>query len=230
MSFLHPGIRAVFFDAVGTLLFPVPSAPQVYASVARRHGLVVSPADVHRRFVAAFRAEEEADQLAGWVTTEVREVARWRRIVSDALPGVTDPVACFRELFEHFARPNAWRVNPDAPDVFRTLQDRDLVLGLASNYDARLWSVIDGHPGLDPLRSRVLVSAAVGHRKPSARFFAEVVRAAGTNPSAVLLVGDDLGNDYEGARAAGLAAVLLDEQDRYPGVPQRIRSIRELIA
>ena len=35
---VHPGIRAVFFDAVGTLLFPWPAAPVVYAGTALRHG------------------------------------------------------------------------------------------------------------------------------------------------------------------------------------------------
>ena len=35
---LPDGTRAVFFDAVGTLLFPQPTAPTVYAEVARFDG------------------------------------------------------------------------------------------------------------------------------------------------------------------------------------------------
>jgi putative hydrolase of the HAD superfamily len=45
----------------------------------------------------------------------------------------------------------------------------------------------------------------------------------------VLFVGDDLGNDYEGATAAGLPALLLDPQGRYPHVPHRIASLAELV-
>src|SRR4051812_41464253 len=128
-TFVHGGIRAVFFDAVGTLLFPEPSAPVVYAEVAGRHGLVVEPDEILRRFVAAFRAEEEADRMAGWVTDEERELARWRRIVAETLPGLPNSDAAFRELFEHFAKPSAWRVHPDAATVFRELQNRGLTLG-----------------------------------------------------------------------------------------------------
>lgn len=227
--YLHPGMRAVFFDAVGTLLFPDPVAAVAYAEVARRYGLVVQPEELLPRFVAAFRAEEEADRRAGWATDERREEARWRRIVADSLPGVADPDACFRELFDHFARPGGWRVNPDAVALILRLRERGLTLGIASNFDARLWSVLAGFPELASLRDRVVVSAAVGHRKPSPLFFAEVVRVAGLDPSEVLLVGDDRGNDYEGASAAGLAAVLLDPRDRHPDVPHRVRSLADLL-
>ena len=102
-----PGVRAAFFDAVGTLIFPDPSAPVIYSQVARRQELNLSPEDVRARFMAAYQAEEVADRLSGWVTSEEREVSRWRRIVSETLAGVVDPDACFRELFEHFSRPTS---------------------------------------------------------------------------------------------------------------------------
>ena len=40
------GVRAVFFDAVGTLLFPEPPAVEVYARTAARHGLVIAVSEV----------------------------------------------------------------------------------------------------------------------------------------------------------------------------------------
>jgi putative hydrolase of the HAD superfamily len=226
---LHAGIRAVYFDAVGTLLFPDPGALTIYAETARRYGLDLSPDEVRTRFIAAYRLEEDADRAAGWVTSEDREQVRWHRIVTASLAGVPDPDACFRHLFDHFSRPQSWRLNPDAEHVIAALRDRGLVLGLGTNYDARIWPVLAGFPALDPLRGRVLVSAAVGHRKPGAGFFREVVRSAGCSAEEVLFVGDDLGNDYEGALAAGLAAVLYDPDGRYPAVPHRITRLGELL-
>jgi len=222
-------VRAVFFDAVGTLLFPDPPAPLIYAEAARRQGLTISAEDVRSRFLAAFRAEEAADRLAGWVTSEAREVARWQRIVAESLPGVPDPDGCFRELFDHFARPVAWRVDPHAEAVFAKLLVSGLVLGIGSNYDSRLNSVLEGFPDLAPMRGRVAVSAAVGFRKPAREFFREVVRLACCEPWEVLFVGDDLDNDYEGATAAGLHAVLLDERGRHSTVANRVPSLVELL-
>ncbi len=215
-------IRAVFFDAVGTLIHPTPSAPEMYAEVATRFGLTLPAAEIRTRFLAAFRAEEVADRAANWVTSEAREEARWRRIVADTLVGVADPDACFHTLYEHYAQPVAWAVDPTAAAVFAALRDRGLVLGLASNYDHRLETVIEGHPELLSLRPNVVISSRVGHRKPSPAFFADVLHRVGLSPGEVLLVGDDHENDYQGAKAAGLAALLLDPRNRHPEVEGRI--------
>lgn len=222
------GVRAVFFDAVGTLLFPEPPAAEIYARVAARHGLAISVHEVRARFLDAFRAEEEADRAAGWVTSEEREVQRWRRIVADSLAGVRDFEACFDELFHHFACPDAWRLDPQTASVLDQLRVRGLQVGIGSNYDARLLSVVDGIPSLAPLRDRVVFSARVGCRKPSLRFFREVIRVAGSEPGEILFVGDDVENDFEGAKRAGLKAVLLApraENQKVAGV----RNLRELL-
>jgi putative hydrolase of the HAD superfamily len=226
---IPPETRAVFFDAVGTLLFPEPSALVVYAQVARRAGLELSAAEVRERFLAAYREEEAADRLAGWTTSEQREEARWRRIVTDTLRGVPDPDASFRELYDHFAKPAAWRVDPHAEFLFAKLRDRGLTLGMGSNYDARLWPVLAGFPELAAVRDRVVISAGVGFRKPAAEFFREVARAAGCGPGEVLFVGDDVENDYEGATAAGLRAVLLAPRGAHPRAEHSVGELRQLL-
>lgn len=227
---ITPETRAVVFDAVGTLLFPNPGAPTAYAEAARHAGLDLTPADTRARFVEAYRTQELIDREAGWVTSEGREHDRWRSIVAATLRGVPDPDACFRELFDHFARPTSWRLAADATAIVEQLSQRGLVLGLGSNYDARLWSVLDGFPELAPLRARIVISAAVGFRKPSVKFFGEVVRVMGCEPEQILFVGDDLVNDYTGATEAGLNAVLLDADGRYPGLVNRIKRLTDLVA
>lgn len=219
--------RAVFFDAVGTVLHPVPGAPVVYAAAAARYGLPADPAAILARFRDAYLRQERLDERAGWATSEAREVERWRAIVAETLPGA--PPECFETLYQHFARPDAWRAPPGAAAVFERLRGRGLLLGLASNYDSRLESVLAGRPELAPLRDHVLISSRVGVRKPGPGFFRAVVEAANCRPEEITLVGDDLGNDYEGAAAAGLNAILLDPRERHPDVTPRIASLQELI-
>lgn len=229
MPHITPTTRAVFFDAVGTLIHPRPSAPTVYAAVARRYGLPLTAADVRERFVAAYLKEEAADVASNWATSEARERARWHTIVCDTLVGASDPEACYRELFDHFASPDAWALDPDAGAVLRALAARGLVLGMGSNYDERLWSVLAGFAELELLKGRVLVSSEVGVRKPGSGFFTEVARAAGCAPGEVLFVGDDIDNDYTGATGAGLRAVLLDPHERCPHVPHRAQRLAALL-
>jgi putative hydrolase of the HAD superfamily len=226
MRLIPDGTRAVIFDAVGTVLHPHPGAPVVYAEAAARYGLPADAGVILDRFREAFRLEEVADERAGWVTSEERERARWRAIVRATLPGAPDE--CFDELFHHFARPEAWRVPDDAPALFANLIDRGLTLGLASNYDSRLDSVLAGRPELAPLAGRVVISSRVGVRKPGGGFFERLTALAGCRPHEAVLVGDDYENDYLGATAAGLRAVLLDPRGRYTGVPERIASLADL--
>lgn len=226
---IPPGTRAVFFDAVGTVLFPCPTAPVVYAEVAARAGLRLSPDAVRDRFLDAYRVQEAADRAAGWGTSEERERDRWHTIVTSTLRGVTDPDACFAELYEYFSKPAGWRVGEDAAEVVAALRDRGFVVGMGSNYDARLWSVLDGFPELAPLRERTVVSAAVGFRKPAREFFREVARVAGCDAGQILFVGDDIDNDYIGATAAGLNAVVLDTGRDAPALSNRIIRLGELL-
>lgn len=199
-------VRAVAFDAVGTLLYPHPPGPEVYAAVARRHGSRLTAAEVAPRFCSALLAEDEVDLRLGLRTSEEREIRRWQAVVRAVLTDVADPEACFEQLFRHFAQPAAWRCEPETGRVLRELSQRGLVLALASNYDSRLRSVQAGKPELAPLR-HLVISSEVGWRKPAVEFFEAVCAATGTAPGKTLFVGDHPANDYDGARAAGLQAV-----------------------
>jgi putative hydrolase of the HAD superfamily len=222
------GIRAVFFDAVGTLIHAEPPAHLVYAAVARKHGSRLTAEEIAARFWSAVQRQEEVDRRNGWRTSEPFEVERWRQIVGEVLDDVSDPESCFAELFAHFSRPEAWRCDPDA-DVLDNLASRGWVLGIASNYDHRLRTVVAGHPVLAAVR-HLVISAEVGWRKPAAEFFAALGAVTRLPPAQILYVGDDRVNDYDGARAAGLAALLYDPRNR-EAMPegQRIGNLREVL-
>lgn len=228
MSRFLAGVRAVAFDAVGTLIFPTPGAATVYAEVAARHGLAVNPAEISPKLWQQFRLEEDIDRAAGWVTSERREEDRWRNIVLAALPGATDEL--FRELYSHFARPTSWSVPPDAAERLASLRSRGFLTGMASNYDSRLSAVVNGTPALAPVRDRLVISSLVGVRKPGPAFFSNgVVPAMGVPAGEILFVGDDPENDYLGATAAGMRAVLLDPEGKSPTVRDRVAGLRELL-
>jgi putative hydrolase of the HAD superfamily len=227
LSFPLPAV--VFFDAVGTLLHPEPPAPAVYAAVGRRFGSRLDEAAIRVRFRAAFRRQEEADYAGSLRTDEVREVARWRAIVHEVLDDVSDIETCFQELYAHFARADAWRCEPQTAEAFAALAERGHMLGIASNFDQRLRGLIGHMPALRPVRYLV-ISSEIGWRKPSREFYAVVCRQAVSSPEQVLHIGDDLVNDYEGARAAGLQAVLFAAKER-TSVPAEacINSLSDLL-
>ncbi len=229
LRMVPPGIRGLVFDAIGTLIHPDPPAPVIYARVGQRFGSLFSPAVIGPRFTQAFDQEDRFDHSAGLQTSEAREIERWRHIVARVLDDVSDPAECFGELFAHFGRPQSWRTDPSAALVLSQLAREGYTLGIASNYDRRLRSVVAGLPELAPLQ-HLIISSEVGWRKPAPEFFAAVCRTVGLAPEQILYVGDDRANDYDGAQAAGLRAVLFDlkEREKSPTV-KRIRRLRDLL-
>jgi putative hydrolase of the HAD superfamily len=227
MKRIPEGVRAVFFDAVGTLIHPAPTPADAYHLIGSRYGSRLPLAEVRVRFAAAFRAEEQFDAGRQHRTDEERERQRWRRIVGAILDDVNDPPTCFRDLYEHFARPDAWRSEAGAGELLAALRSAGYVVGVASNFDHRLRDVLAGFVDWPPL-DYVAISSEIGWKKPAAGYFAGLSAMTGLSPAEILLVGDDLDNDFHGARAAGLHALLLDPAERHH-VAECVGTLRDLL-
>lgn len=228
MTRVPAGVRAVFFDAVGTLIHPEPSAGDAYLEIGRRFGTRLSADEVRRRFGAAFAAEEDADAARGHRTDEGRELQRWRSIVSRVLDDVADADGCFRALYDWFAQPSAWRVEPGAGPVLRRLESRGYVVGVASNFDHRLRRVMAGLDEVAWLKLLVISSEA-GWKKPAPGFFDRLCQEVALPSSRILFIGDDLDNDYAGAIACGLPALLFDPRARSGlSADKRLASLADL--
>jgi len=229
-------IRWIAFDAVGTLIRPEPSVAAVYHGAGTRYGSRLSLEAVASRFGQSFArldrdeilpcgCPQEANPLH---TCETRERLRWRTIVDDVLDDVTSREACFAELFAHFGQPSAWRCFSDVEQTLVFLREAGFRLAVSSNFDARLHSVMDGLPALQPIELRV-VSSQVGHRKPSADFFQSLLAAADCSPAEMIFIGDDPQNDVAAARAAGIASWRIDRTTG-PRENHELRSLDEIVA
>ena len=217
---LH-GVRWVLFDAVGTLNYPDPPVAEVYFGAARQFGSSLCVSEIETRFSGALLAEQRAasGKLERPPTSEIQERERWRRIVAGVIDDVLRPEELFAQLWEHFSRSEHWGVYTDVSPALEALVDSGVRVGIASNFDARLRSVVAGLPGLQPIE-RFFVSSEIGFVKPDPRFFAAVQERLGATGSEIMLAGDDEVNDIAGAAAAGWRSVFLDRGGRLrvPGV------------
>jgi putative hydrolase of the HAD superfamily len=194
--------RAIFFDVGGTLIRPYPSVGAVYVSVARRHEINRTTDEME----GAFRQS--------WATLKrprltVSRKEWWRELVFRVLGQENE--ACFEELFETFARPDAWQVFPDVEDTLREARARGLHVGVISNWDDRLRKLLDGLR-LAPHLDFMTISCEVGVEKPNSEIFLAALRAAGVTASEAIHVGDCYEEDVRGAEEVGMSAVLLDRQ------------------
>jgi putative hydrolase of the HAD superfamily len=221
-------IRAIVYDAVGTLIHVKPSVAALYVEVARRHGGRLDEAEVRRRFSRAFARQEQIDRDRAWRTDEARERERWQDIVAEVLDDTSNPCACFEMLWHTFSKPDAWTVDTDAASVIAACRERGLMQAIASNFDGRLRGLIERMPELHGL-APIVVSSEVGWRKPAPEFFERLLHALDLPASDVLFVGDDRVNDFDAAKRAGMHAVLLDPAKKHVDGVERITRLNELI-
>lgn len=210
-------IAAVTFDAAGTILTPAPSVGHVYTRIARRYGVNADPVALEEAFHFTFQtATRRADRPAPFDRPDVEQYVWWRDVVHAAFHHVGALIsfgdgfeAYFDELFEYFARPDAWRIYDDVLPTLEWLRERHVPLAVISNWDNRLHRLIKRTP-LAPFMDFVLTSADAGSMKPSPRIYSEAARRLGVAPGMILHVGDSAREDVEGARAAGLHACHID--------------------
>src|SRR5262245_36002934 len=110
---LHPSSFILFFDAVGTLIYPLPPVGEVYAGIGRRWGATITAAEIELRIRVACQRQEAWDREHGHRTDEEREQRRWRTIVAEVFHDQPNPQGPFADLWSHFAQPDAWACYPD---------------------------------------------------------------------------------------------------------------------
>ena len=205
-------LRAVLLDAAGTLIDVARPLGDAYSRLARDFGGDLDPDTMTAGFRTAF-ADTPPMAFPGRHGPALDRAERgwWRAVVervTRAAGGVPEFDAYFDRLYAHYASAPAWRVYPEVPEVLAALRERGLALAVISNFDSRLSPLLDAL-GLAHFFDAVVCSGAVGAAKPNPAIFVHALATLGVEASQALHVGDSRVNDYDGARAAGIDALLV---------------------
>jgi len=215
-------VKAVLFDAMGTLVRLEPPAPRLRAELAERFGIELSEEEARVAIgaeIAYYRAHHDDGRDAASLA-DLR--ARCAAALAAALPGTPPPLP---ELTEALLASLRFAPYPDAIAALDRLRAAGVARVVVSNWDASLHEVLD-RVGLGPLLDGVVTSAEAGAAKPDPEIFRQGLALARAAPGEALHVGDTVAHDVEGARAAGIAAVLLVRDGEAP--PGAIRTLDDL--
>ncbi len=221
-------VKAVFIDVGNTLLYEKPSRFEIYAEGARRRGVVITADEMHELMREAHRqlpqvVDGSFRYTEGWFAAYMLRIFHQSLgLAKSEMPGLTE------ELFARFSRPDTFVLFPGAEQLLDDLRRRGLKIGLVSNWSTRLPSLLD-RLGLARRVDFALCSAIERTEKPERAIFQRALALAGVPAHSALHAGDDLEKDIEGARRAGIDAVLVDHADARPGFAEpRVRSLPEL--
>lgn len=224
-------IRAVLFDATGTLIELREPVGESYARFAAAHGVVL-PAwrveDAFRRILARSparifpdaRPDEVPARERDWWRIRVRDTFR----ASDQTVRFRDFEAFFDALFRWYAGAEAWRLRPGSGEALRALRRHGLRLGVVSNFDHRLIPILESLE-IRSFFDTVTLSGAHACAKPDPRLFEAATAALGVPARQAVYVGDDPDRDLRGARSAGLQAVDVRTLGALTELPARLATL-----
>src|SRR5262245_33586463 len=130
--------RAILFDAAETLFTTRGSVGEIYAAFARQHGSQADADAIQAAFVRHFRG-------AGPVSVQ-NEKRWWKDIVFRVFTDVgmvENFDEFFDRLYDNFRSAQGWMLFPETVDTLKQLKNLGLKLGVISNFDSRIYSVLD---------------------------------------------------------------------------------------
>ncbi len=205
-------IRAILFDAAGTLFFLTKTVGDHYAYVGREVGLDLDAQQLDRAFYAAWQKMPRRSAIEG--PRENDDKGWWRELVDRVFDQVAPSLSefdrdnFFEIAYEHFAESGVWELYPEVPGVLEQLRSR-FQLAVISNFDGRLRFILE-HLGISTFFAHIFISSEIGADKPDPEIFRRALKLIDLKPNEVLHVGDDPERDWEAASAAGLSVVRLN--------------------
>ncbi|MEB3310126.1 MAG: HAD-IA family hydrolase [Snowella sp.] len=208
--------QVIFCDAMGTLFGLRDSVGKIYAQIAQDFDVWVEESALNQAFYTTFKkapplafAQPDAIQLAAL------EYEWWKTLVAEsfdqinALKKFSDFEEFFRVLYDYFATKKPWFVYPDVIDTLQFWQKQKIPLGIISNFDSRLYTVLT-QLQLKDFFSTITISSRYKIAKPDIQIFQSALQYYDCSPQQAWHIGDSLKEDYEGAIAAGLQAFLIE--------------------
>jgi putative hydrolase of the HAD superfamily len=205
-------IKAIFFDAVGTLFHLSGTVGHHYASAGNQVGLNLDAHHLDRAFYSAWKKMPRRAAIDGPRQNDDKDW--WRELVDLVLnqvaPSLTkfDRDNFFEIAYEHFAGSGVWELYPEVFGVLEQLQPH-FQLAVISNFDGRLRFILQ-HLGISKFFADIFISSEIGADKPDPEIYRRALKLIDLKPNEVLHVGDDSERDWEAASAAGLSIFRLD--------------------
>jgi putative hydrolase of the HAD superfamily len=228
--------QVIFFDAAETLFRVNGSVAEIYLRLAVRYGFKEGPdsqAAIRQAFTRAFQ-EAPPPVFAATEPHAIKQCERlwWFDVVHNVFYRVgmfEEFDDFFDEVFQVFEHPGTWTLFPETKQVLLELKKEGFELGIISNFDSRLFTVLRGL-GIENLFDTVTISSLAHAAKPAPRIFELALEKHVADPADAVHVGDSFRDDVQGAAKTGMTGILLDRKSLAPAQPavHRIQSLDQL--
>jgi putative hydrolase of the HAD superfamily len=218
-------LRAVLFDVDFTIAKPGPDlGPEGYQRLGERFGLELDPT---RYGEARTRAVETLERHPELDHDEEVWVLFTEQIIRGMGGNTGRAYECAVEMTRAWEHAYNFQLFDDVLPVLAELRAHRLKVGLVSNTGRNLEEFV-AHHGLDV--DAAVSSGAHGKTKPHPTIFQAALERLQVEAADAVMVGDSIEDDVEGAKAVGMRGILLDRENRYPDMDEKLTDLLELPA
>jgi HAD superfamily hydrolase (TIGR01662 family) len=215
-------LRGVIFDLGSTLITFTGDLAEVRARAhcalleeLRGDGLALRPRRFLPRLARRFDEYDRkraSDHLEPTALSVLTAVLREEKVTPPPADRLNRALQAMYEVYEL-----NWKLFPDSIAALERIRARGLRLALLSNAadEANVRRMLSEHK-LESRFDPVVISAAIGVRKPDARAFQPILSAWGHPPAEIVMIGDQLGTDVLGAKQLGMRAIWLRTEEDAP--------------
>ena len=218
--------KVIFLDAVGTLFGVRGSVGEVYGAIAQQFGVNVSPATLEASFRQSFQASPplvfpgvEAAAIPQKEFDWWREISRSTFSQAGLIDSFTDFDYFFTKLYQHFTSAEPWYVYSEVVPTLQKWQEQGIELGIISNFDSRIYSVLEALE-LRHFFDSITISTAVSAAKPAEQIFLTALAKHKCQPQQAWHIGDSRQEDYQGAIAVGIQGFLVGTKNTFGNIAQ----------
>lgn len=233
---MKPLIKLITFDAMNTLFTVKYPVGTIYLSTARllfpKEAVnLTTEEDVDRAFKTAFKREYKMYSHYGH--TKISSEQFWHQIICSTFENVgcdfgeAKMKTLTSTLYEDFSSANYWTLFPEVRDVLCNLKSKGVRMGVISNFDERLESLLTN---LDLIEyfDFVLCSKTVGASKPDPAIFKLALEKSNVDASKALHIGDDIDMDYKAAKDVKIHGLLLSREKTVKASAETVNSLKEV--
>lgn len=225
--------KLVTLDAAGTIVDHKWDPGGIAKAAAAECGILVDLETSRARYetvAATFREEQEELEKMGdkgaIASLWQKQMAAWLGEIGDDPSRAPEVLSVFRRIA--FGKGSfVWSIYSDVLPAIEALRDCGACIGVISNWDHTLHEVLSNLGVIDKF-DFVIASLEFGYEKPDKRIFAEALKRGNAAANEAVHVGDSYYDDFQGARDAGLSALLLDRESQHDYAQGRIASLMQI--
>ena len=211
-------LRWIFFDATNTLFGVRSSVGEQYAETIFKLFHIQLPAsNINRHFKVHWKdlnkAKPNFGKSSGITAKEWWHQLVTRTLVDSGLQSQSKIDSTFEQLWNNFQHPPSWFVYPDVEPTLMKLKDKQLPLGIISNFDQRLDGLLL-QLKLHHYFDKVITCVTAGCSKPDVGIFHYALKDLQDVPAhQCAYIGDSLELDYYPAENAGMIPYLVQREN-----------------